>query len=353
LNEIAMEVFPGKYNSDFAVQVTSSITGAQQFTINFANNNLNGETKWLDTYKSSKTRICVTVGMMTTGYDCQDILNLCMMRPIFSPTDFVQIKGRGTRTFTFDYKQRNSFGEMEITGEEKEAFKIFDFFANFEYFEEKFNYDEELKVPIKRGSTRPPGPPPIPIGDYENIDEDPLKKFKIKDPQGKFWKIDTKYWGYFTEKLKDHEIVESFVREGNMKAAEDYVREHVFDTPEEYFTLEKLRKSVQVDRRLSLKELLERAFDLIPHFKSKAEKLDEECDKFISIYKPDPEQVMYVRNFLRAYIIDEGVREIVQSKEYGKLNVNPIYSDFKALNNEWRERIPLYVQDYVSLSEYQ
>ena len=352
LNQIAMEVFPGKYNSDFAVQVTSSITGAQQFTINFANNNLNGETKWLDTYKSSKTRICVTVGMMTTGYDCQDILNLCMMRPIFSPTDFVQIKGRGTRTFTFNYKQRNSFGEMEITGEEKEAFKIFDFFANFEYFEEKFNYDEELKVPIKRGSTRPPGPPPIPIGDYENIDEDPLKKFKIKDPQGKFWKIDTKYWGYFTEKLKDHEIVESFVREGNMKAAEDYVREHVFDTPEEYFTLEKLRKSVQVDRRLSLKELLERAFDLIPHFKSKAEKLDEECDKFVSIYKPNPEQVMYVRNFLKAYITDEGVREIVESKEYGQLATSPIRDDFKALEPEWREQIPLYVKDYVSLNEY-
>ena len=110
---------------------------------------------------------------------------------------------------------------------------------------------------------------------------------------------------------------------------------------------------MQVDRRLSLKELLERAFDLIPHFKSKAEKLDEECDKFLSIYKPDPEQVMHVRNFLRAYIIDKGVREIVQSKEYGQLNVNPIYNDFKALNVEWRERIPLYVQDYVSLSEYQ
>jgi type I restriction enzyme R subunit len=147
--------------------------------------------------------------------------------------------------------------------------------------------------------------------------------------------------------------VENFVKEGNMKAAEAYVREHVFDKPEEFFTLEKLQKSVQVDRRLTLRELLERAFELIPHFKSKAEKLDEECDKFLSIYKPDPEQVMHVRNFLRAYIIDEGVREIVQSKEYGKLNVNPIYNDFKALTVEWRERIPLYVQDYVSLSEYQ
>ena len=98
---------------------------------------------------------------------------------------------------------------------------------------------------------------------------------------------------------------------------------------------------------------MERAFDLIPHFKSKAEKLDEECDKFISIYKPDPEQVMHVRNFLRAYIIDEGVREIIESKEYGQFATNPIKEDFKALKPKWRARIPLYVQDYVSLSEYQ
>ena len=113
LNEIAHELFPDKYQSDFAVQVTSNVTNSQQFTINFSNNNLNGHTKWLDAYKSGKTRVCVTVGMMTTGYDCQDILNLCLMRPIFSPTDFVQIKGRGTRTYTFQYARRNPMGEME------------------------------------------------------------------------------------------------------------------------------------------------------------------------------------------------------------------------------------------------
>jgi len=353
LNEIAHKVFPGNYNSDFAVQVTSSIAGAQQFTINFANNNLNGHTKFLDSYKSSKTRVCVTVGMMTTGYDCQDIQNLCLMRPIFSPTDFVQIKGRGTRTFTFSYQERTPHGEMEAVNEEKESFKIFDFFANFEYFEEKFNYDEELKIPkIGERKKFPPDGPPVHHDDYKSRRLDPLAQYSIKDPQGKFWKIDTKYWGYFTEKLKDHEVVENFVNAGNMKAAEEYVRKHIFDKPEEYFNLEKLRKSVQVDRRLSLKELLERAFDLIPHFKSKAEKLDEECDKFISIYKPDPEQVGHIRNFLKAYIIDEDVREIVESKAYGQLNVNPIYSDFKALNIEWRERIPLYVKDYISINDY-
>ena len=50
--------------------------------------------------------IYTTVGMMTTGYDCQDVLNLGLMRPIFSHADFIQIKGRGTRKFTFKLKDK-------------------------------------------------------------------------------------------------------------------------------------------------------------------------------------------------------------------------------------------------------
>ena len=101
LNQMADRMFPGKYQSDFAVQVTSQIPDAQQFTINFANNNLLGSGNFIPAYKTSKARICVTVGMMTTGYDCTDILNLGLFRPIFSPTDFIQIKGRGTRKHDF------------------------------------------------------------------------------------------------------------------------------------------------------------------------------------------------------------------------------------------------------------
>ena len=101
LNAMADVMFPGRYQSDFAVQVTSYVPDAQQFTINFANNNLMGSGNLLDAYRTSKARVCVTVGMMTTGYDCTDILNIGLFRPIFSPTDFVQIKGRGTRRHTF------------------------------------------------------------------------------------------------------------------------------------------------------------------------------------------------------------------------------------------------------------
>ncbi len=101
LNQMADRMFPGKYQSDFAVQVTSQIPDAQQFTINFTNNNLLGSGNFIPAYKTSKARVCVTVGMMTTGYDCTDILNLGLFRPIFSPTDFIQIKGRGTRKHDF------------------------------------------------------------------------------------------------------------------------------------------------------------------------------------------------------------------------------------------------------------
>ena len=122
-NQMADRMFPGKYQSDFAVQVTSQIPDAQQFTINFANNNLLGSANFLPAYKTSKARVCVTVGMMTTGYDCTDILNLGMFRPIFSPTDFIQIKGRGTRKHNFLEQLFDDSIKDGVLQPQKSAFK--------------------------------------------------------------------------------------------------------------------------------------------------------------------------------------------------------------------------------------
>ena len=352
LNEFAHELFPNKYNSDFAVQVTSSIPNAQQSTINFANNNLNQHTKWLDSYKSSKTRVCVTVGMMTTGYDCQDIQNLCLMRPIFSPTDFVQIKGRGTRTFSFNYSHRLDNGKMDEIKQEKDAFKVFDFFANFEYFEEKYNYDEVLKVSISKEQRPPNGDiPPVHHEDYISAILDPLKKYHVSD-QNTIWKVDRMSWQNFSEEIRQLEAVREWVYDGNFNAAEKYVKEEIFDKPEEYYNLEKLQKAVEVDRKPTLKEMLERIFNIIPKFKSRDDLLNEECDKFISIYKPAMEFVLPIKNFLKTYITDPIVRDVVDSGKYADLATSPVRDDFKALNSEWRSLIPKYVKDYINLNQY-
>ena len=159
LNEMADKMFPGKYQSDFAVQVTSQIADAQQFTINFTNNNLLGSANFLDLYKTSKARVCVTVGMMTTGYDCPDILNLGLFRPIFSPTDFIQIKGRGTRKHDFREQLFDENMKGTVKEPQKTAYKLFDFFANCEYFEEEYDYDQVIKLPkpSSRQQRRPQG----------------------------------------------------------------------------------------------------------------------------------------------------------------------------------------------------
>jgi len=350
LNQLADKYWPNKYNSDFAVQVTSNIGDAGLFTINFSNDNLNGYTKWLDGYKSSKTRICVTVGMMTTGYDCQNILNLGLMRPIFSPTDFIQIKGRGTRKYLFSFENRED-GETEQVKTEKDKFKLFDFFANCEYFEEKFNYDEILKIP--KAGTGGTGGEPIDIDEVIIGSPDPLKTFHEKAVGVEGMKVDRKFFEKFEDTIKADQFIKEKYEQGDIQAIEDYVKTEIFDKPEEYYNLEKLRKSAKIDRRLSLHEIIDKIFGRLDKFKNKDELLEDEFEKFISIYKPDSKYYYPIKNFLKAYITDNEIREIVESKEYGRFATNPKVSmgDFKELNG-FREVIPEYVKDYVSVNTF-
>ena len=181
---------------------------------------------------------------------------------------------------------------------------------------------------------------------------DPLKTI-VEEPIGlQGMKIDRMFFGHFEETIKQHDFVVDKVTEGDFKAAEDYIREKVFDKPEEYYNLAKLRKAAQVDRRITLREILEKIFNLISGFKSRNELLEEECDKFISIHKPVAEFVLPIKNFLKAYITDSTVREIVESKQYARFATSPVGDYFRALSPEWRNLIPEYVKDYVTMNTF-
>lgn len=350
LNQFADKLYPEKYNSDFAVQITSNIPDSQQFTVGFANNNLNGHTKFLDGYRSSKTRVCVTVGMMTTGYDCEDILNLGLMRPIFSPTDFIQIKGRGTRKYTFTHKEKEG-GEIEEASSVKDKFKLFDFFANCEYFEEKYNYDEILKLTV-RGGEGGPGTP-IDIDETNIFQPDPLKTFTERTIGAEGMKVDRKLFEKFEDVVRNDTFVKQKYKEGDIDAVEDYVKNEIFDKPKDYFNLDKLRKAIKSDRRISLREFVEKIFGGIKAFKTKDELLEEEFEKFVAIYKPKNEHILLIKNYLKAYITDNEIRDVIEKGEYPRLATNPklTLTDLRALNG-WIEIVPEYVKDYVSLNAY-
>ena len=210
LNEMAAVMFSGRYQSDFAVQVTSQVPDAQQFTINFANNNLMGSGNFLPFYRTSKARVCVTVGMMTTGYDCTDILNLGLFRPIFSPTDFVQIKGRGTRRHNFLEQLFDSSIADGVAQPEKTAFKLFDFFANCEYFEEEFNYDEVLELPQTReddGGGAGGDNGPSRVFAYEHLGPDILSTIREETIGYGGMKIDRMLFDRFADTVRANETV--------------------------------------------------------------------------------------------------------------------------------------------------
>jgi len=358
LNEMADRMFPGKYQSDFAVQVTSQIPDAQQFTINFANNNLLGSGNFLPAYKTSKARVCVTVGMMTTGYDCTDILNLGLFRPIFSPTDFIQIKGRGTRKHNFLDLLFDESLRAGVLQPQKTAFKLFDFFANCEYFETGFNYDQVLKLPRpekKHPSESPDASPGVVVSTYEHIGSDILSSIREEAVGFDGMKIDRMFFERFEDTVREDPEIIAAVEAGQWDRVIDYVNREVFDKPEEYYNLDKLRKAAAVDRRVTLREILEKVFGLIPSFKSKDELLEEEFAKFVADAKPqEAAAIPAIKTYFKAYVTSDLVRHIIDSRQLTDLATNPSFTtaDYRAVPEKYRRLVPEYVKDYVSLNQF-
>lgn len=365
LNEYAHQFFTGKYQSDFAVQVTSNVQNSQQMTVDFSNDKLLGfsnftkEDEILESYKTSKARVCITVGMMTTGWDCPNILNLGLMRPIFSPTEFIQIKGRGTRIHKFEHTFKNDLGELETVSVDKQHFKLFDFFATCEYFEEKYQYDQVLKLPVNTDKGND-----IPIIDdntlkpkrdgYETDEADRIANFKESVVDFSGMKVDRMFFQQFEEKVKTDVEIKQLMEAGDVEIATSIAKEKYDNKPNEFFDLEKLRKSLKIDRKISWRELLELVYygNVI---KGKDDLLDDEFQKFISTNDVSHiEDIQALRYFFYAYITDPSVKNIIDHKEYTELYHNPSFNveDFSRVDDDMKIKLPNYIKTYVTLTKY-
>ncbi len=357
LNEMADRMFPGKYQSDFAVQVTSQIDKAQQLAVQFANNKLLGSGNFNPQYHTSKARVCVTVGMMTTGYDCPDILNIGLFRPIFSPTDFIQIKGRGTRPHNFLHDLTDNNLKDNVAEPKKKTFKLFDFFANCEYFETQYNYDEIIPLPQSSAgkSKHSDNSPTVYPDAFQYTGADYMDSIQEEQIGPKGMKIDRMFFDRFADTVRQDETIASAVESGQWDTVIDYVNHKVFNKPEEYYTLDKLRKAAAVDRRLTLREILEKIFNLIPRFKSKKELLQEEFNKFIADHKPDEaETISAIKTYFKAYLTSGRTRDIIDGQRFSELSTNPDFSihDYQAVPQKYRTLVPEYIKDYVSLNQF-
>ena len=202
-----------------------------------------------------KEKIAVSVDMLSTGYNCRDLLNVALFRPIFSPSEYIQIKGRGTRLFEFihDGKSYN-----------KDTFHLLDYCGVASYFEDKYDYSEPLNVPvagkpkIPGGGNGPGGVPPvggvddpvekvIPV--WEGTDIIVSAKDHVVGPEGE--KVDVMtYRGRFEKQLS--EFAEASpdlmvaIEEEDDDVIEEILNERFFYRPEDYFSADKLTKAYGV-----------------------------------------------------------------------------------------------------------
>ena len=232
LTKILNEIQP-----DLAITITSRIDNASAIAKDFRDG-------------KRKERVAVSVDMLSTGYNCKDLLNVVLARPIFSPAEYIQVKGRGTRLYTF---------YINNTKYDKKYFYILDFCGVAEYFEEKYDYTIPLKVPTQTKKSHTGSSDygyrvaeksapyvvekslDIPI--WEGEDTVVSTEIHMVGPDGE--KVDVlTFRGSCEQDLsllyKQDEIFKQAVDEEDDEAIEEILQEKFYNRPQMYYSPEKL-----------------------------------------------------------------------------------------------------------------
>ena len=347
LNSLIKEYEPEKwsrYGGNFAAQVTSSVEDhskmTQLFTTEF--NELNGTSTFCDeadedVYKTSKTRVCCTVSMMTTGYDCQDLLNICLMRPVLQPSEFIQIKGRGTRIYDFVLNDKKV---------KKDDFYFFDYFGNFERFEH-YDYDKKLKAP-KKEPTGNNGE----NGNNGNGGGGKVEKsttvLNVKDDVAVLvgakvgeegMAIDRQFNKGTTLReamLKDTELKDAVTKK-DWKRVVEIVNERYNNKQQfGYENNETIGKSMHLQRIPSWQELVELFYGIKDRLKTREELLQETVKKCMQTFEVDELKKKDIRKLIEVYIESQEIRTYISEDKFMMFDYTGIYTikDFMELGDK-------------------
>jgi type I restriction enzyme R subunit len=300
-------------NGRFAQVITSRLKGSSDLAKAFRKD----ENYW--------PRIAVSVDMLSTGYDCPEILNIVLARPIASPTNYIQIKGRGTRRYTFP------------DGSQKTKFIIHDFCEVVEYFEEEYDYNAPLPIPV------PVHEAPV-VGEemaqysQKAVDEHKADKgilvaktpdkmvmteFIEVGPEGE--KVDRMHYQQrWKEKIQEvatekPEIIEAARTDSFTDELMEYLNTEVLNRPIEYFNETNLAKVYRIFADIT--EFIKEALGI-----GKLPTQKEQLEELIEFLK-----VEYSLNLSQIRLLRVLIEQLIQSPKYAEQFEK---GDFQFLNNQ-------------------
>ena len=215
-----------------------------------------------------------------------------------------------------------------------------------------------MKLPSPRARiSDDDGTGPVEVdGTYEHLGADIIASVREETIGYEGMKVDRMLFEKFGDTVRKDETLADAVMAGQWDRVIDYVNREIFDKTEEYYTLKKLRQAAAVDRRLTLREILEKVFGLIPDFSSRKQ-TSQTPPPIVHpwICKPgEADAIPAIKHYFKAYATSNEIRDIIEGKRFADLATNPSFStgDFSAVPDKYRNLIPEYVKDYVSLNQF-
>lgn len=227
-------------------------------------------------------QVAVSVDMLSTGFDCREVLHLVMCCRIRSPILYQQVRGRGTRVAPHIGKQR---------------FMIYDFFRNHQHFNDS---DEDFFAGTGRGSSSGgsgggPRPPreliELGIGDrwkeavqYVEIGNDGEQLDKRRY---------VTIWEETINNQVSDDLILQKIRLGEFLTEEEENQlEQQLNQPKYYFNEENLRRAYN-NPQSNLIDFIKAALKLIK-IKSITEQKEENFRAWLIIQSFTPEQAQYL-----------------------------------------------------------
>ena len=246
------------------------------------------------------------------------------MRPVLQPSEFIQIKGRGTRIFEFVLKDKKA---------NKEDFYFFDYFGNFERFEH-YDYDKKIKAPkkISEGGNLP--------GDDGGIQNRGKDTVTLHTPDGVAMFVGAKVgpdgMTIDREFNKGTSIRDAMLADTELKTAVDQkdwnrvikiVNEKYNNKPQFGFeNNETIGKSMSLQRIPSWEELVELFYGIKSKLKTKEELLQETVNKCMQVFQIQEVKKCELRKLIEAYIESKEIRTYIEENKFMMFDYTGIYS---------------------------
>jgi type I restriction enzyme R subunit len=262
--------------------------------------------------------IAVSVDMLTTGFDCREVLHLVMCRKVRSPILYQQIRGRGTRTAPHI---------------DKKKFVIYDFFRNREYFNDS---DTDIFTGIGSGHVSVFQPKTHKL--HRDLIELGLEDEWLEaviyvevGPTGE--RIDKKEYISNWEKAirsssESDEILKKIKVEEGLTSEEEQQLSERLNQPKMYYNEENLRRAYR-NPGGTLIDFIHAALGKL-RLKSREEELTENFQAWLVIKNLSPEQAQYL-----SLLKNRGVVK-------GKVDINDLFQPPLSILNAARLGIELF-----------